>query len=333
MGNLAPLLTGLAQGLNSYLGGQQRIKELEAYQGNKQQDMLERQMALLKEKESSKTSSETYVTPEMMQGLFEKVSPEMGQAASKFVSDYNAKNPSKPLTWDQATKGLGGMLDKISTITTNKNKPSPKHYMGNDPKGNAIFSDNTGKMFGPDGSEYNGKVLPKSSTMPTSTTRSSAEFATSILPHITEMRDLIKQADEKGYIGPASGRIYNQFMAGKVGSTGNDDADRLLGKLRAMDSLLKTGAMRVHFGARGGQNMYEHFSELLNSGKQSASMLNGSLDTLENFMTGYASAGGMEPNPAPSEPMPNTPPAPMAAPQPKTAPTARPSLQDIFGAQ
>jgi hypothetical protein len=126
---------------------------------------------------------------------------------------------------------------------------------------------------------------------PTSSTKASAEFATTIIPHIDTMRNLITEADSLGYIGPASGRVYNEFLAGKVGSTGDPNADQLLGKLRAYDSLLKTGAMRVHFGARGGQQMYEHFSDLLNSGKQSASILNGTLDGIEDFMQGYAEAG------------------------------------------
>lgn len=126
---------------------------------------------------------------------------------------------------------------------------------------------------------------------PTSSTRASAEFASTIIPHIDSMRNLIEDADSRGYIGPAAGRIYGDFLAGRVGSTGDKEADQLLGQLRSYDSLLKTGAMRVHFGARGGTQMYDHFSDMLNTGKQSAAMLNGSLDTIEDFMKGYADAG------------------------------------------
>lgn len=125
----------------------------------------------------------------------------------------------------------------------------------------------------------------------TTSTRSSAEFANTIIPHIDEMRRLIQDADEKGFIGPASGRIYNEYLAGKVGSTGDADADATLGKLRAYDSLLKSGTLRVHFGSRGGTQMYDHFSDMLNTGKQSAGVLNGSLDAIESFMQGYADAG------------------------------------------
>lgn len=165
-----------------------------------------------------------------------------------------------------------------------------KSFIGNDAQGNPLFADKRGNISNgtvPSG----GGVLPKTSTMPTAATRTSGEFADTIIPHIQQMRDLVQQADAKGYIGPTAGRVYGQFLAGKVGSTGNPEADQLLGRLRATDSLLKTGAMKVHFGARGGSQMYDHFSDLLNSGKQSAAMLNGSLDGIESFMQGYANAG------------------------------------------
>lgn len=163
-------------------------------------------------------------------------------------------------------------------------------FIGNDADGNPLFANKRGAIT-PGTVPGGGPVLPKTSTMPTTTTRASAEFADTILPHIQSMRDLVQQADQKGFIGPGAGRVYGQFLAGKVGSTGNPEADKLLGQLQATDSLLKTGALRVHFGARGGAQMYDHFSNLLNSGKQSAAMLNGSLDALQSFMEGYSQAG------------------------------------------
>lgn len=163
-------------------------------------------------------------------------------------------------------------------------------YVGNTEDGKMILMGKTGSMTttNPPGG---GSALPKTSTMPTSTTRGSAEFATALIPHINEMRNLIQQADARGYIGPAAGRIYGQFLAGKVGTTGNADADALLGKLRTTDSLIKSGMLRTHFGARGGQQMYENFSGMLNSGKQTSAMMNGSLDAMQSFLKGYSEAG------------------------------------------
>lgn len=292
-------LGGLAEGLNGaitqYLGAAQQSSQEQyktqrdfALKQYEQQEETKRQLNV----KAGEQSMEGQVTPDMAESLI--------PGSSKWVTMFQQQNKRYP-TVQEAKSGL---LDVAEKLKTKEEKSNIRHYMGNDSEGNAIFSDNEGNMFGPDKKPFEGKVLPKSSNQPTSSTRSSAEFATTILPHIEEMRGLIDEADKKGFIGPASGRIYNQFLAGKIGSTGNDEADRLLGRLRSMDSLLKTGAMRVHFGARGGQQMYEHFSDMLNSGKQSKANLYGSLDTLEGFMQGYANAGKVGGNsnnqPAPS---------------------------------
>lgn len=182
--------------------------------------------------------------------------------------------------------------------TESGGKPESVTYMGNTPDGKPLLlsKDGTisiGKVPG------DGPVLPKSSTQPTAATRTTSEFARTIIPHIDTMRDLVNQADAKGFIGPAAGRIYSNFLTGKVGTTGNAEADRLLGRLRATDSLLKTGAMKVHFGSRGGTQMYDHFSDMLNSGKQSKAVLNGALDGIQDFMQGYANPGNPS-SPAPT---------------------------------
>ena len=166
-----------------------------------------------------------------------------------------------------------------------------KQFIGNDADGTPLLIDKQGNITRGT-TPSRGPVLPKTSTMPTSMTRGSGEFAAALLPHVQDMRNLIQEADAKGYIGPGAGRIYGQFLAGGVGSTGDPQADALLGKLRTTDSLIKSGMLRTHFGARGGQQMYEHFSKMLNSGNQSAAMMGGSLDAMESFLKGYATAGG-----------------------------------------
>lgn len=127
---------------------------------------------------------------------------------------------------------------------------------------------------------------------PTSSMQTMGQTAATLIPHVQEMRDLIEQADKKGLIGPAAGRTMSDFLAGKLGSTGDPETDHLLGRLRSTDSLMKSGMLRTHFGAKGGQQMYGVFSNMLNTGKQSKPMLNGVLDTFESFAKGYAQAGG-----------------------------------------
>lgn len=224
----------------------------------------------------------------------------------KLQKELNA--PTKPddkyYSDEQASNLLGGKAPKgfpkdqiprdavhlMMSQAKSENSGENQNYIGNAENGDPVNQDKKGNFF-VNGQPYHGKIMMKNSETPTAVTRSTSEFAKTVIPHIQDMRDLVKQADEKGYIGPVAGRVYGDFMAGKVGTTGNPDADALLGKLRATDSLLKSGAMKVHFGSKGGSNMYDHFSELLNSGKQSAPMLNGSLDALESFMEGYSNAG------------------------------------------
>lgn len=165
-----------------------------------------------------------------------------------------------------------------------------RNFIGNDAQGNPLFADKEGNISLGKVPGAGGHVLPKTSTMPTSQTRASGEFADTLMPHIQHMRELIQAADAKGYIGPAAGRGYSDFLVGKVGTTGNPEADNLLGELRATDSLVKTAAMKVHFGSRGGQEMYDHFSNMLNTGRQSAAVLNGSLNGIQSFMQGYSDA-------------------------------------------
>lgn len=231
------------------------------------------------------------LTPEQVLKLTKTGGGRKKLAALDASTKFSTKTP---ITKEDVLKA--GSFDPTSQMMVEPPAPKDnssqnnKTFIGNDATGNPLFADKAGNISKgtvPTG----GPVFPKSSTMPTSSTRGSAEFANTIIPHIQDMRTLVSQADQKGFIGPGAGRIYSQFLAGTVGSTGNPEADRLLGELKATDSLLKTGAMRVHFGAKGGQQMYDHFSELLNSGKQSAAMLNGSLNVLESFMQGYSNAG------------------------------------------
>lgn len=223
------------------------------------------------------------------------------EAIAALEKASGASSMESVMTQEDALKA--GKVPKGTRIITPQGESVT--FIGNDADGTPLLMNKKGVISRgtvPGGSS----ILPKTSTMSTSSTRSSSEFAQTLLPHINHMRDLIDQADAKGYIGPASARVYGQFMAGKVGSTGNPDADNLLGELRATDSLIKTGAMRVHFGARGGEQMYDHFSDLLNSGKQSSAMLNGSLNGIQSFMEGYAAAGspgGYKP-PPPQKKMP-----------------------------
>jgi len=108
-----------------------------------------------------------------------------------------------------------------------------------------------------------------------------AEIAHSLIGKFDKA--MVKLEDPKiaAKFGPAMGR-FQEFMAGKVGAADPDFAE-----LRSTLSLLLTGTMRAHFGARGGQQMYDHFVDLLNSGRMDAPTLLASMRGLRDFMKGY----------------------------------------------
>lgn len=129
---------------------------------------------------------------------------------------------------------------------------------------------------------------------PTTQARNMGEMANTVIPHVQTLRNTIHEAAQKGFIGPVAGRVYGEFLAGKVGSTGNPDADRLLGSLRSQNQLMNSAVLRTHMGGRGGQLMMEHFNNMLNTGKQSEAELNGVLDTIKDYMSGYAGMAGVK---------------------------------------
>jgi ribosomal protein L9 len=129
--------------------------------------------------------------------------------------------------------------------------------------------------------------------MPTASVRTMGETAATVLPHIEDLRGLIAEADKQGLLGPLRGRV-SAFLAGRVGTTGDAKVDALLGKLRSSDSFMSSAMVRTHFGARGGQQMYGKFIEMLDTGKSTPEMLNGALDTFESYAKGYAQAAGVD---------------------------------------
>lgn len=140
-----------------------------------------------------------------------------------------------------------------------------------------------------DGSERDLGLIGTSTTnVPPAQVRTTSVVAQQVLPHFDEVRSLINQADAKGLIGPRAGRVYSKFLAGKVGTTGDAEADKLLGDLRTKSSLLASAALKVHFGARGGQQMYEHFTKNLDTTFQSKALLEGELNGFQSFLESYA---------------------------------------------
>ena len=123
---------------------------------------------------------------------------------------------------------------------------------------------------------------------PTGSTKSQAQAAGSVAEHIPEFKKSIDALAKKGQLGPTMGRL-NTFL---TKGYGGDDAD--VSEFVTTVGLLKSGAVRAHFGAKGGQQILEKFDSLLNTA-QTPEALKGSIDGIGKFLTTYKSTGTPKP--------------------------------------
>lgn len=105
--------------------------------------------------------------------------------------------------------------------------------------------------------------------------------------HIGDVESEIEEADRRGLLGPLKGRM-SEFLAGKIGSTGDPDNDFLLGKLRLDISAVKSGFGMVHSGSRAAIGLLKRWDEVLNAKDMSKETLLGSLDGMQGWLSSYA---------------------------------------------
>ena len=150
-------------------------------------------------------------------------------------------------------------------------------------------------MIGPDLKAIDvkpGTKVPKGSTtvgglssenVPTAPTRQMAEAAPKVVDLATRIRSLVDQQEKT--LGPGSSR-WRELMAGKIG-----EADPEFTKLRTNVKLLQTALMRMHIGARGGQEMMKHFQDLIDESKQSPENLRAALDEIVAYANTVSGKG------------------------------------------
>jgi hypothetical protein len=148
-------------------------------------------------------------------------------------------------------------------------------------------------------SEAAGKQAPL-----TASTRTMAEGASMLAPHIQSLKDQATVLDQRGLFGPVMSRIrhlgetagtLDEFFA-RISDDPELKNDPVVGKFATSLGLMATGAGRVHGGARGGGSpqMLQHFQHLL-SDSSSLGMFLGRLDAVDDYMEGYASPAGSGP--------------------------------------
>lgn len=122
-----------------------------------------------------------------------------------------------------------------------------------------------------------------SANVPTSATRTMAEAAPKVIEMSDRVLKLIDQQEKD--LGPAKSR-WNEFMAGKVGAPNAEFT-----KLRTDVGLLQTMLMRMHVGARGGEQIMQHFHDLIDVSKQDPENLRAALGEIRAYADEVAKSG------------------------------------------
>lgn len=147
--------------------------------------------------------------------------------------------------------------------------------------------DTFGTVFGKDIPtslvDTNGNTMGwKSPAMPTSSIKTQGQQSEDLSKLFQGIKGDIDKADAAGLLGPGAGRI-NEIMVGRVGADNPEFA-----RLRTLMSMVASGALKAHFGARGGQQIFEDFKNKLDSGKMTAGDMKAALGGFQTFFDTYS---------------------------------------------
>lgn len=117
--------------------------------------------------------------------------------------------------------------------------------------------------------------------LPPAQTQAMADLSRAIVPTIDKVEEMLADRAFQQKLGPVMGR-WNEFMTGNIGAGDPDFA-----KFRTLVSLVLTGAMRAHVGARGSTVIFQHFMDLVNSGTMNSAVLGASLGGMKEVLQGY----------------------------------------------
>lgn len=177
-----------------------------------------------------------------------------------------------------------------------------------------------------------GRPLPlKSPNAPTAATRNTAQTAQVVDGLVGSTLDLLKNPKVQKELGPISGRL-NEIYIGTIGASelgiSDPDTAAAITALRTLGSFDASGALKVHFGARGGGAQYDKFKNLMDTGKMDAPTLIASLGALHRVLgpEGYSGEVKTTRGTAPPAAKPNA-----KAPPPKARPTNAKEYLDSIG--
>lgn len=131
-----------------------------------------------------------------------------------------------------------------------------------------------------------------------------ASMAGHVSSGIERAQDELDEAERQGLLGPLAGRTYGEFLAQKLGTTGNPESDDLLGRLQLDLKNISTGFAAIH-SQRGSMGNALGIEHQLNSTKMSHALINGGLESIKQWVNDYA---GDRAKPQQPQDNPNAPP-------------------------
>ena len=217
------------------------------------------------------TTAQTVATTSLREAQTELTDAQTAYTKAKESVERSKLDPNSPVYKAKAAAAASAQ-SRLALAWANYRAMN----FGTDQQGNAL----PGSLQLPSGQPV-GRGF-QTNVRPTAPTRQMAETAATLEPKFDAV---IAQLDDPKFLqklGPAQGR-WNEFMAGTWGAGDPDFAD-----LRTTIGMLQTGAMRAHVGARGGGQMLDKFTGLINSNHMDVPTLKASLSSLRKFISGYS---------------------------------------------
>jgi hypothetical protein len=136
---------------------------------------------------------------------------------------------------------------------------------------------------------FNLQVAEATGQLPTSAQKNRAQFAQQAIDQLPDLRNLLSQAQSRNLLGPIQGR-YADFMAGKIGTTGNPADDKLMGNLRSSLNFFESMMVKAHLGGESSDAERARVREDIGQSFQTPAMIAGGLEASEKVLRSYAAA-------------------------------------------
>lgn len=217
-------------------------------------------------------------TGQMFYHAVNKFGKDVGQVDVNAIPSLMQKS-SSTVEYKQQEDGSYVALPKTTTsgpvIPQPKGNPAGKYWATSSPNGiHAV------PVMGTDGQPLMGKAPENIRTM--------AATATATLPHIDTVLGELNDLDKEGMLGEFKGKLTKGLAnKGFVPHGATPEQAQKVGKFMNDVSLLDSAMLRTHFGARGGQQMYDKFTEMLNAGED-PNLMRGGLSSFKDYLNTYS---------------------------------------------